>query len=465
MNDEQTIAALCTPPSGAVAVIRISGPTSLEIADRVWKGFVPLAKSPPRTLNLGICAFSSDSSVGDSVLAVRMPAPRSYTGEDVVELHCHGGALVAKRLLRMVIDAGAKHAAPGEFTLRAFINSKLDLTQAEAVADVISARSDIALNLAEKQMSGALRDRMRDIRGKLLTLLSESESHMDFPEEELDWLPVANLSETVKTCSAEIADLLATAEDGAVLREGVRIVIAGRPNVGKSSLLNLLLSSDRAIVTATPGTTRDTIEEIASIRGIPVKLIDTAGIREAENEIEGIGVKRSFESMRAAGIILWVMDASGNRNAELKEMRRHLGEDRAVIAVWNKIDIVDLPLTEGNDAAFQDGIDDSKTLRSIVHVSVLRNTGVERLKDAVEDIVWNGENIEEPEVAVNTRHAELLVEAAEALSALPENLEAEEWELASSKIRSAVFALGTITGEDANPDVLDNIFSRFCIGK
>ncbi|NOY74687.1 MAG: tRNA uridine-5-carboxymethylaminomethyl(34) synthesis GTPase MnmE, partial [Kiritimatiellaeota bacterium] len=320
MNNEQTIAALCTPSGGAIAVIRVSGPKSIEIADRVWKGASPLSEAPARTLRLGVSPFAADSAVGDSVLAVRMPAPNSYTGEDVVEFHCHGGALVVGRLMSNILAAGAAHAAPGEFTLRAFLNSKLDLTQAEAVADVISARSDMALNLAEKQMTGALGNRMRGIRGKLLSALSESESRMDFPEEELDWLPVEELSETVRSCSAEIADLLATAGDGAVLREGVRIVIAGRPNAGKSSLLNILLGSDRAIVTSIPGTTRDTIEEFASIRGIPVQLVDTAGIRDAEDEIEGKGVERSLASLRTAQIVLWVMDAAGDRNSELKEL-------------------------------------------------------------------------------------------------------------------------------------------------
>jgi tRNA modification GTPase len=464
MNNEQTITALCTPSGGAIAVIRISGPDSLEIADRVWKGATPLAESPPRTLRLGVCSFGEGSLIGDTVLAVHMPAPHSYTGEDVVELHCHGGALVAKRLLRTVLDAGAKHAAPGEFTLRAFVNSKLDLTQAEAVGDIIAAQSDLALDLAEKQLSGVLRDKMREIRGRLLDVLSESESRMDFPEEELDWKTTETLLDSVGSCSAEIAELLETAGDGAVLREGVRIVIAGKPNAGKSSLLNLLLGSDRAIVTSTPGTTRDTIEETASIRGIPVRLVDTAGIREAENEIEGIGVERSFASLRTARIILWVMDASADRRAEIDEMRRHIAGDRDVIAVWNKIDIADIPSEDGGEKFRFDG-DEWLADIPTIYLSVLRNTGVERLKDAIEHIVWNGKNFEEPEIAVNARHAELLFEAAEALNTLPENLEAEEWELASSKIRSAVSALGTITGEDADPDILDDIFSRFCIGK
>lgn len=456
MNDEQTIAALCTPPGGAISIIRVSGDDSLVIANKVWKGDTPLSKIPPRVMRLGKCAVSCDSSVGDSVLAVCMPGPNSYTGEDVVELHCHGGALVSKRLLEAVLVAGAKHAAPGEFTLRAFMNSKLDLTQAEAVADIISARGDMALNLAEKQMSGALGNQMRDIRAELSDILSESESRMDFPEEELDWKSVDSLLESANSCSARIADLLSTAGDGTILREGVRIVIAGRPNAGKSSLLNLILGSDRAIVTAIPGTTRDTIEELASIRGIPVKLVDTAGIREAENAIEGIGVERSFESLRTAQIVLWVLDASGDQQAEVDEMMRHLNSDRDVLAVWNKVDIAAKPITEENIAKI--GVPS-------VMVSVLENSGMEQLYDAIEKIVWHGKTAEEPEVAVNARHAELLATAGEALSTLSENLGEEEWELASSKIRTAISALGTITGEDADPDVLDDIFSRFCIGK
>lgn len=456
MNDEQTIAALCTAPGGAISIIRISGADSLEIANKIWKGNRPLSKKPARVMRLGKCAVASDSHVGDVVLAVCMPGPNSYTGEDVVELHCHGGALVSKRLLESVLVAGAKHAAPGEFTLRAFMNSKLDLTQAEAVADIISARGEMALNLAEKQMSGALGNQMRDIRAELADLLSESESRMDFPEEELDWKSVDSLLESAKSCSARIADLLRTVGEGTILREGVRVVIAGRPNAGKSSLLNLILGSDRAIVTDIPGTTRDTIEELASIRGIPVKLVDTAGIREAENAIEGIGVERSFESLRTAQIVLWVLDASGDQQAEEGEMKRHLNPDRDVIAVWNKVDIAKKPPREGERPC---------NAVPSVFVSALENSGMEKLYDAIEKVVWHGKIAAEPEVAVNARHAGLLATAGEALSTLAENLADEEWELASSKIRTAISALGTITGEDADPDVLDDIFSRFCIGK
>jgi tRNA modification GTPase len=456
MNDEQTIAALCTPPGGAISIIRISGEKSLEIANKVWKGATVLSKNPARVMRLGKCVFADDSSVGDSVLAVCMPGPNSYTGEDVVELHCHGGVLVSKRLLEAVLVAGAKHAAPGEFTLRAFMNSKLDLTQAEAVSDIISARGDMALHLAEKQMSGVLGNQMRDIRAELTQILSESESRMDFPEEELDWKSVDSLLDAANSCSASIADLLETAGDGTILREGVRIVIAGRPNAGKSSLLNLILGSDRAIVTSMPGTTRDTIEELASIRGIPVKLVDTAGIREAEDAIEGIGVERSFESLRTAQIILWVLDASGDRESEITEMKRHLTSTREVIAVWNKVDIAATPVAE---------TEITTTNAPSVLVSALKNSGMELLYDAIEKIVWHGATAEEPEVAINARHAELLATAGEALSTLSENLADEEWELASSKIRTAIYALGTITGEDADPDVLDDIFSRFCIGK
>lgn len=396
------------------------------------------------------------AKVGDSVLAVCMPAPNSYTGEDVVELHCHGGVLVAQRLMKSILNAGARHAEPGEFTLRAFMNSKMDLTQAEAVADVISARSDMALNLAERQMSGALGERLRGIRDELFSILSESESRMDFPEEELDWKPLETLVETARRRSAEIAELLATADDGAVLREGVRIVIAGRPNAGKSSLLNLLLKSDRAIVTATPGTTRDTIEELASIRNIPVKLVDTAGIREAENEIEGMGVERTLESMRSAQIVLWVMDASGDRNDEMEEMRSHLAPNSTCVAVWNKIDQTDISAEKLKKKSEPFGS---------VAISVLKASGIEELLDSIEEIVWSGQHNEEPEVAVNSRHAALLTDAFEALETMPDNLEREEWELASSKLRSAIAALGAITGEETDPDVLDDIFSRFCIGK
>ncbi len=458
MNTVDTIAALCTAPGGAISIIRISGDNALKIGNAVWKGKSRLSNSVSRILNYGHCLIDCRRKQcnGDTALAVYMPAPGTYTGEDVVEIHCHGGTLVSKEVLELVLKKGARSAEPGEFTFRAFLNEKLDLTQAEAVSDIIVAHSDMALHIAERQMSGALGDKIREIRNELLYVLAECESHLDFGEEDLNWEPLDKLMEKLKCSLDSSKKLYASGREGVVLRNGIRIVIAGRPNVGKSSLLNLILGFNRAIVTQIPGTTRDTLEEFANIRNIPVKLIDTAGIREADDLIEEIGIEKSIESLKQAQIIIWIMDAAGDADEEHRVMLEHLSEKSNVIALWNKIDIAgdpELPASGENSEIIA------------VKASVLKNIGIEELFDAVEKIVWGGKHTEEPEVAVSLRHAELLQQAVEAQEEIPAELKENEWELAAVQLRSAIFALGTITGEDADPDVLDDIFSRFCIGK
>ncbi len=458
MNTIDTIAALCTAPGGAISIIRISGEQALKIGNQVWSGKNVLEENVSRTLNLGICVSNGadDLKSGDQALAVYMPSPSTYTGEDVVEIHCHGGTLVSKEILDAVLKSGARAAEPGEFTFRAFINEKLDLTQAEAVSDIISAHSDMALHIAERQMSGLLGVQIREIRSNLFAVLAECESHLDFGEEDLNWEPVESMINKINKALAASKRLCSSGEEGAVLRDGVRVVLAGRPNAGKSSLLNLILGFNRAIVTKIPGTTRDTLEEFATIRNIPVKLIDTAGIREADDVIEEIGVKKSFESLKRAQIIIWLMDASGNIEEEASLMLEHTAGKENVIALWNKTDIagsIELPLFENKKAI------------TTVSGSVLENSGMNKLFDAVENMVWGGKHTEEPEIAVSARHTDLLQQAINAQKGVRTNIEDAEWELAAVQLRTAIFALGIITGEDANPDVLDDIFSRFCIGK
>ncbi len=392
---------------------------------------------------------------GEPSLAVHMPEPRSYTGEDVVEIHCHGGALAPKRLLEAALRSGARLAGPGEFTRRAFVNGKLDLTQAEAVADLITASSSMACGLAERQLSGALGRTVRAMRAPLLEALSELESRLDFPEEELDWRSPEELSEALEEAKASAGRLLESRRDGALIREGLRLVIAGRPNVGKSSLLNLLLGYERAIVTGIPGTTRDTIEETASIRGIPVKLTDTAGLRETADQIEGLGVERSKSSLRQAELALWVLDASAPEpGEEVKHMREELPEGAKAIAVWNKIDLCAEP-----GALPCPGLPCAK-------VSVLKGEGVEELLALFERQAWDaGPGHRVPEAAVSARHGALLEEAGAALEEALREIASRRWELAAARARDAIRAMGEITGEDATPDVLDAIFSRFCIGK
>lgn len=446
---EDTIAAICSGVGGAISIIRISGVDALAVANRCWRGKTLLSRRNARMMRLGHTVVGGGAA--DKALAVFMPGPNSYTGEDVVELHCHGGAVAARQALAAVLAAGARAAGPGEFTKRSFINGKMDLTQAEAVADLINAHSEMALRLAERQVSGVLGAEIRELRGGLTSVLAECESRLDFGDEDLAWTPTTLMARSLADCLDAVAKLNSSVREGAVLRDGVRMVIAGRPNSGKSSLLNLLLGYDRAIVATVPGTTRDTLEEYATLRGVPVKLIDTAGIREADDAIECQGVERSRASIAGARIILWLLDASGDQAGELAELRRHLSAHRRIVAVWNKIDLRDETLE----------IDECPS----VSISVTRKKGIKQLLDVFESQVWGFPHGQAPEVAVGARHAKLLEEAMESLTAAITAVEREEWELAAVDIRAAVAALGKITGETVEPDILDDIFSRFCIGK
>jgi len=454
MHEQDTIAALCTGPGGALAVLRISGPMALSVGSGAWRGGRMLSSQCARQLLLGNTVHP-DGSIAGPALAVYMPAPHSYTGEDVVEIHCHGGSLCAQATLAILLSAGARAARPGEFTCRAFLNGKMDLTQAEAVADIISANSRMALQLAERQLSGLLGGAVRDVRNVFVELLAECESRLDFGEEELDWQNPSVLGARLEQCAADIRKLLATKSDGILLREGIRVVIAGLPNTGKSSLLNRLLGFERAIVTQIPGTTRDTIEESASLRNIPVRLVDTAGLREADDLIEKMGIARSHQSLAGAQIVLWVLDSSSpDPSGELAEMQRHLSLDSRSIAVWNKSDMRD------KDAARLPVL-----ACPAVEVSALSGAGIPELLDAFERTAWGFPHESAPDIAVSSRHAALLEDALSAIPEAQKLLASASWELFAVSLRAAISSLGQITGEDLNPDILDSIFSRFCIGK
>ena len=443
MNRSDTICGPASAVGGAIAVIRIAGPRAIEIGNAVWRGSEPLSPTNARKMLLGRAG-------NDHVLAVCMPAPASYTGDDVVELHCHGGAAATRSVLRAALEAGCRMAEPGEFTCRAFLNGKLDLVKAEAVAEIVAARSDAALRLAERQLAGSLSRELASLRSALVEVLAECESHLDFPDEELDWEPdlAAKLAEPL----ARAERLAATAHAGEVLREGVRVVIAGRPNVGKSSLMNRLLGYDRAIVTAIPGTTRDTLEETLTLAGIPIRLTDTAGLREGGDDIEQLGIERSRRSLAAAEVVFLVLDASADDPAAEWAAWAEQADDPRLLAIWNKIDLVpgrelpDLPVPA-------------------VRLSTLTGEHFESLGEAFRRLVWGAADWREPELAVNARHAAELAALRKLLPEAAEALRREEWEIAAIPLRAAVAALDRITGEAADPDLLERIFSRFCIGK
>lgn len=443
---EDTIAAIATGVGGGIAIIRISGPEARSIGNALWRGKRGLERAMARRLLYGQ-VFDGDRPV-DDCLAVYMPGPRSYTAEDVVEFHCHGGAFVARAVLALVLRHGARHAEAGEFTKRAFLNGRLDLTQAEAVADVISAHSDMALHAAQRQLQGELRRRVARLDSSLREMLAEIEVRMDFVDEDLDWTAVERLSTMLDEATALLQALLDYRREGQVLREGVRLVLAGAPNAGKSSLLNLLLGHDRAIVTDIPGTTRDTLEEFAHIRGIPIQLIDTAGLRETDDAVERAGIDRSHGSIRAAHVLIWVVDSTVPLAEQV--LAPSLLEGRTVIVAANKQDLAPLAL----QLPYQ-----------VVPISALAGEGIEGLKDAIESAVWEHPHEAEPDVAISARHATQVEEALEALVRARSVLDEEAFELVAVSLRTALSALGLVTGTTARADILDTIFGKFCIGK
>ena len=443
MNTVDTIAAPASAVGGAVTVIRISGPESLRILNAVWQGKSdPGRESNHRKMLLG-------KVNGDPALAVFMPGPRSYTGDDVAELHCHGGAAAAANAINAIFSAGARSAEPGEFTFRAFVNGKLDLTQAEAVSDLISAGSDAAFKLAERQLAGSLSEKLNAIYGKISSLISECEARLDFPDEDLDFDPQD--AEKIAAIRQEIKTLLDSGRAGALLRDGIDVVLAGKPNAGKSSLFNLLAGSERAIVTSIPGTTRDTVESQISLCDLPVKLTDTAGLRESTDPVEQLGVARSRRAIAAAKVIFWVLDSSApDLQSEIKDMQFTPG----TIAVWNKSDL--LP----------PGVRLPELPCPAVSISVAENKNIDALLRIFTGMVYGeGENARVPEVAVNARSKILLEECDTALLQAMEQFSSGDFELAASDLRNAMHAIGKITGKSSDPDVLDEIFKNFCIGK
>lgn len=443
---EDTVTAIAGGVGGAISVVRISGPEALGIGSRVWRGTPPLGGLPPRTAQIGELVDGSGTVI-DRCLALVFPGPASYTGEDVVEFHTHGGQLVPRETLRAILAAGARMADPGEFTKRAFVNGKMDLAQAEAVGDLIGAHTAMALHLANRQLAGALSVRIGEIHAILTGLLADVESRLDFPEEDIDWPTGERLIARIREADGLMAELLRNRIEGEVLREGVRLVIAGTPNVGKSSLLNAILGRDRAIVTDIPGTTRDTLEELAHIRGIPVRLTDTAGIRAAGDIVERSGVDRSRASIREAQVVLWVYDATRPGAAAVPEVDTPV---IPVLVVANKSDLL------GDGGAIADGH---------IPVSALHGLGIDRLYDEIEKVVWDRPHASEPECAVSVRHRRLLESARAAVGDAAARVASGDWELASIALREGAESVGRITGKTASHDLLEDIFSRFCIGK
>lgn len=449
-----TIVAPATATAAAgVAVVRVSGPRSHEMLGRLFR---PSGRSPldhPRLLSHGHL-LARDGAEYDEALAVSMPSPHSYTGEDVVEFHCHGSSLVVRHLLDLCIDCGCRLALPGEFTQRAFLNGRMDLSQAEAVMDLIQARSDAAMRIAMQQLDGKLHRLVLAFREAIIELLTSVEAAIDFPEDEVELLDPFDLCRRVELLLNNLSSLLQGFDNGRILRDGASILILGRPNVGKSSLLNALLGEARAIVTAIPGTTRDTIEESLVLDAIPLRLIDTAGLRATTDPIEAEGVSRARARIASADLILLLTDASVPL-ADDDMLVIDACADKRVLAVRNKIDLGDGPLPEA--------------LQSWPSVAVSSHTGagLDLLRQAiVQAFLGDGSAHSETFLLSDRRHREALVRAQASCEsfrlALQQNPSPE---LLAVDLRAALSALGEISGETTPDDILERIFARFCIGK
>ncbi len=458
MVGEDTIAAIATGAGeGGIGIVRLSGAGALAVAERVFRPRrgLPLGRRRSHTVTYGWVQTPAGERV-DEALALVMRAPHSYTGEDVVELQCHGGQLAVRRVLEQTLQAGARLAEPGEFTRRAFLNGRLDLSQAEAVVDLIRAKTDRAMAAAVAHLGGSLREAVSAVRSRLLEMMAHVEADIDFPELELEVQTREEIAAGCDEALAAVERLLGGARAGRILREGLRVVLAGRPNVGKSSLLNRLVRENRAIVTAVPGTTRDVIAEWVELGGVPVQLSDTAGIRDTDDPVEQIGVERTREALRQAHLVLVVVDCAAGLLPEDREWIRELPATASRIGVANKIDLNPaFPLSELTEALGG---------APVVAVSAERCTGISELE--AEIARHAGALDAGEELLVNARQAEAIGRAAahlrEAREALAQGVGVE---LVGIDLRAAWMALGEVTGETADDDLLDQIFSRFCIGK
>lgn len=468
---EDTIVAVSTAiGAGAIGIVRMSGPRAVGIAESVFRPGRGTALKPGDSHRLlyGHIVDPRDGEDLDEVLLAVMRAPHSYTREDIVEVHCHGGVAAQRAVLRLLAHRGARLAEPGEFTRRAFLNGRIDLAQAESVAAIVAARSSGALRASVRQLEGGLSDRLSAVRRSLLGLLAQIDATVDFSDEDVDPLDWGQLGDGLLTAREDLNRLLRTAFVGRALEQGVRTAIVGKPNVGKSSLLNALLMRERAIVSDTPGTTRDTVEELMEIGGIPIHLVDTAGIRAGGDHVERLGVERSVRAMAQADLVLAVVDISMQWDDEDRALVRGLDRARSIV-VCNKIDLVDDSQQRAGalGAYLRGGQDPGAVASEACAVSAVTGEGLEELRNLIERIISGGEglHLEEP-VLASERQRSLVGEAFDRTqAALGASTRGSDEELICEDIREAVQALGRITGEDLTQDLLDEIFSRFCLGK
>ena len=462
MEFHDTIAAIATAQGEAgIGIVRVSGALARTIAAEVFRsprGVSP-TQLPTHTLTYGrvVDATASDEIIDEVLLGV-MHAPRTYTGEDIVEFNCHGGTIPLTAVLDVVVKNGARIAEPGEFTKRAFLNGRLDLAQAEAVAELIAAKTDLSRKIAVEALAGKLSDTVNGLNDRLAALLAEIEASIDFPEEDLDFMKVETQLEAARAVQTDLTALLETAAEGRLITEGANVAILGKPNVGKSSLLNALLGTTRAIVTDIPGTTRDTIEEMMNIGGIPLKLIDTAGIRHTDDIVEQQGVQRSKAVQDRAELLLMMFDASQPLNDADLELLKTAQSSKAIL-ILNKMD---LPVVTSPTALLA-----HCPKKQVVETVIPQGKGLDKLKATVSEELLGGELvIGESPIVTNARHQEALRRANEGLNYAIESLEnAMPPDLIAVDLRISLDGLGDIVGKTTTEDILDRIFSQFCVGK
>ncbi len=453
----ETIAAIATaivPQQGSIGIVRLSGSQSVAIAQKI---FVPAGRPVWQSHRVlyGQLRHPETGQLIDEALVLLMLAPRSYTREDVVEFHCHGGLIPVQQILQLCLTLGARLAEPGEFTLRAFLNGRLDLTQAESVQELVGARSPQAAQAALAGLQGKLAQPLKQLRAQCLDILTEIEARIDFADD-LPPLDQGALVGRVAAIARNLEQILATADRGELLRQGIKVAIVGRPNVGKSSLLNAWSRSDRAIVTPLPGTTRDVVESHLVVQGIPTLILDTAGIRETDDQVEQLGVERSRRVAQTADLILLTIDAAQGWTPEDAAIYAQIS-DRPVILVCNKIDITTQRPALPREIHFH----------QVVYTAAAQGQGIEDLESAIIAIITQGKfSAANLELAINQRQAAALGKARQALEQMQQTINQQlPWDFWTIDLRAAIHALGEVTGEEVTESLLDQIFSRFCIGK
>jgi tRNA modification GTPase trmE len=451
-----TIAAISTPKGeGGIAIIRISGDKSFEILDKIFVKKNPNANLGFYKLNYGF--IKDGEKTVDEVMAVRLKAPKSYTCEDIVEINCHGGTLISEKVLELVLRNGARHAESGEFTKRAFMNGRIDLSQAEAVMDIIQGKTEKSVSLSLDQLRGDLRDKVNQFKKALLDITAHVNVVLDYPEEGIDDPLPAELRNNLEKVYEEANRLIDSYDTGKKIKEGIKTVIVGKPNVGKSTLLNALLHEERAIVTHVAGTTRDVIEEIINIKGVPLVLVDTAGIRKTDDIVENIGVEKSKQFIGKADLVLLVLDASKELENEDIEVINQIKENKKkVIVLLNKIDLNKKINLAGHN------------LENIVEISAKDNIGIEDMQEKIYSYIVEEdvENSSEKLIITNIRHKTALEKTKDAIKNIFETIDMGlPMDLISVDLKEALDSLSEITGEISSEDILDHVFGNFCVGK